>query len=290
MKEEILVGAHTSAAGGPYKALLQGKEIGASTIQFFTSNQKTWHGKVLTKSDLELWNQAKEESGIRVTMSHDSYLINLGSPNPEVWEKSKTAFGNEIERCHFLGVNYLNFHPGAFTTSSREECLNLIVETLLGFEALVSKGTTRLLIETTAGQGSCVGYTFEEIAYIVERTAKKLPIGVCIDTCHIFAAGYDIRTKAAWEKTLAAFNNIIGLKHLYAFHLNDSLQPFGSRKDRHASLGEGHIGLECFEFIMTHPKLIHLPKYLETPYPEKWPEEIRLLRKMAEGVNRTCMK
>ncbi len=284
MKEEILVGAHTSAAGGAYKALLQGREIGATTIQFFTANQKTWEGKVLTDDDIRLWNDAKKSTGINVTMSHDSYLINLGSPNPDVWSKSKTAFGKEIERCHLLDVTYMNFHPGAFTTSSTEECLNLIVKTLLTFEHLAAKGNTRLLIETTAGQGSCIGAKFEEIAYILERTKDKLPMGVCIDTCHIFAAGYDIRTKAAWTKTLNEFDEIIGLKNLYAFHLNDSMQPFGSRKDRHASLGEGEIGLECFEFIMTHPKLKHLPKYLETPYPEKWPEEIKTLKKMAEGV------
>ncbi len=284
MKEEILVGAHTSAAGGAYKALLHGAEIGASTIQLFTNNQKTWNSKPITEDDVSLWNKAKESTGIHVTMSHDSYLINLGSPNPDVWSKSKTAFGHEIERCHLLEIDYMNFHPGAFTTSSTEECLDLIVETLLGFEHLAAKGNTRLLIETTAGQGSCIGAKFEEIAYIVERTEKKIPIGVCIDTCHIFAAGYDIRTKKAWTETLKEFDEIIGLKNLYAFHMNDSMQPFGSRKDRHASLGEGEIGLECFEFIMTHPKLKHLPKYLETPYPEKWPDEIQTLKKMAQGV------
>ncbi len=284
MKEEILLGAHTSAAGGAYKALLHGKEIGASTIQFFTSNQKTWEGKVLSDEDISLWNAAKDETGIRVTMSHDSYLINLGSPNPDVWTKSKKAFGSEIKRCHLLEVDYMNFHPGAFTTSSTEECLDLIVSTLLEFEELAAKGKTRLLLETTAGQGSCVGYRFEELAYIIERTKKKIPIGVCIDTCHIFAAGYDIRTKKGWTHTLKEFDDVIGLDHLYAFHMNDSLQPFGSRKDRHASLGEGEIGLECFEFIMTHPKLKHLPKYLETPYSEKWPDEILLLKNMAKGV------
>lgn len=281
MKEEILVGAHTSAAGGAYKALLQGQEIKATTIQFFTSNQKTWEGKIISQEDLLLWNDAKESTGIHVTMSHDSYLINLGSPNPDVWEKSKKAFRAEIERCHLLDVTYLNFHPGAYTTGSPEECLDRIVETLQSVEPLVAQGNTRLLIETTAGQGSCMGACFEEVAYILERTSKTIPIGVCIDTCHIFAAGYDIRTKKAWTETLKKFDDIIGIHHLFAFHMNDSMHPLGSRKDRHASLGEGEIGLECFEFIMSHPKLKHLPKYLETPNPEKWPEEICLLKKMA---------
>jgi deoxyribonuclease-4 len=283
MKEELLVGAHTSAAGGAYKALLQGAEIGASTIQLFTSNQKTWEGKIISPEDIQIWEDTKKSTGIHVTMSHDSYLINLGSPNPDVWSKSQKAFGKEIERCHLLGIDYMNFHPGAFTTSSTEECLELIVKTLLDFEHLASKGKTRLLIETTAGQGSCIGSTFEETAYLVNHTKGKIPIGVCIDTCHIFAAGYDIRTKKSWTETLKKFDDIIGLEHLFAFHMNDSLQPFGSRKDRHASLGEGEIGHECFEFIMTHPKLKALPKYLETPYPEKWPDEIRLLKKMARG-------
>ncbi|MBM3193539.1 MAG: deoxyribonuclease IV [Chlamydiae bacterium] len=283
MKEELLVGAHTSASGGAYKALLQGREIGASTIQLFTSNQKTWEGKIISPEEVKLWEEAKKSTHIHVTMSHDSYLINLGSPNPDVWEKSKVAFGKEIERCHLLEIDYLNFHPGAFTTSSREECLDLIAKTLLTFEKSVTKGKTRLLIETTAGQGSCVGSSFEEIAYLVDRTKDKIPIGVCIDTCHIFAAGYDIRTKESWTKTLQQFDQIVGLDHLYAFHLNDSMQPLGSRKDRHASLGDGEIGLACFEFIMTHPKLKPLPKYLETPYSEKWPDEIQMLKKMAKG-------
>ena len=283
MHKEILVGAHTSAAGGPYKALLHGKDIGATTIQLFTSNQKTWEAKVLLREDIIQWENAKEATNIRVTMSHDSYLINLGSPDPTVWEKSKEAFQKEIIRCHLLDITYLNFHPGAYTTSSPEECLDKIVDTLLSLESLIHEGKTRLLIETTAGQGSCMGASFEEIAYMIEKTHKKIPIGVCIDTCHIFAAGYDIRTKSAWTETLKTFDEIIGLSHLFTFHLNDSMNPFGSRKDRHASLGEGEIGLECFEFVMTHPKLKYLPKYLETPYPEKWPEEIRWLKDAAKG-------
>ena len=281
--KEILIGAHTSAAGGAYKALLHGQEIGANTVQLFTSNQKTWEAKILTDEDILLWKDTQEATHIKVTMSHDSYLINLGAPNPDVWNKSKKAFRKELERCQALGITYLNFHPGAYTTSSLEECLDRIVETLLELEDLASQGTTRLLIETTAGQGTCVGCRFEDLAYIIQRTHKKLPIGVCIDTCHIFAAGYDIRTEATWEKTLHKFDQVVGLNYLFAFHLNDSMQPFGSRKDRHAPLGEGEIGKECFKFVMTHPKLKYLPKYLETPYPEKWPEEIRWLKKMAHG-------
>ena len=276
--KELLVGAHTSAAGGPYKALLHGQDIGATTIQLFTSNQKTWEPRQLSEEDLLAWQNAKEGTGIHVTMSHDSYLINLAAPDAGVWHKSKKAFAKEIERCHALDITYMNFHPGAFTSSSAEAGLDRIVESLLEMTDLAASGNTRLLLETTAGQGTCLGARFEDLAYIIKHTHKHLPIGVCIDTCHIFAAGYDIRTPSGWKETLHQFDAIIGLEHLYALHVNDSLQPFASHKDRHASLGDGHIGLDAFKFIMHHPKLRHLPKYLETPDPDKWPQEIQLLR------------
>lgn len=281
-KEELLIGAHTSAAGGVFNALYQGEKIGATTVQLFTSNQKQWKSKILSQKEIDLFEKAKEETGITTVMCHDSYLINLGSPNPELLEKSRKAFAAEIERCIALKINYLNFHPGAYTTSSMPECLDKIVESLLEMAPLLKGGPTRLLIETTAGQGTTSGAKFSEIGYLVKKTKGKIPIGVCIDTCHIFAAGYDIRTKAGWDKTLKEFDDEIGLEHLYAFHLNDSLHPLGSRKDRHALLGEGEIGIECFKILMTHPKTRDLPKYLETPDPEKWPEEIKRLRSFAK--------
>jgi len=157
------------------------------------------------------------------------------------------------------------------------------VENLKGFEKLATEGSTRLLLETTAGQGTTVGNTFEDLAFIIERTKSVIPIGVCIDTCHIFSAGYDIRTKQNWDDTVKDFDEIIGIEHLYALHVNDSLKPFDSRKDRHANLGEGEIGMECFEAMMQHPKLREIPKYLETPNGSiKWTEEIQLLRDFAK--------
>ncbi len=278
---KCLVGAHTSAAGGVHNALLHGQEIGATTIQLFTANQKTWNGKPLTKEAVLLWEQAKKESNIDVVMSHDSYLINLGSPDKEGLHKSRKAFHEELERCHLLNVNYLNFHPGAYTSSSMEQSLDTIIESLLEIAPLANKGNTRLLLETTAGQGTSVGSKFEEIGYIIKGVHHKLPIGVCIDTCHIFVAGYDIRTPKALEKTLAEFDEKVGLSHLYAFHINDSLKALGSRVDRHASLGKGEIGLPCFQALMHHPKLLKLPKYLETPDHTIWPQEIELLRSYA---------
>ena len=280
--EDLLIGAHTSAQGGAYNALLEGKEIGATTIQFFTANQKTWHGKKISEEDIERWKHALKETGIKKVMSHDSYLINLGSPNAEGLQKSRNAFREELERCRLLDVTFLNFHPGAALDSTEQQCLETIVESLLSLEKVIEKGKTRLLLETTAGQGSSVGHQFEHLGYLVERLHKKIPIGVCIDTCHIFAAGYDIRTRAGWNKTVKEFDKTVGLKHLYALHVNDSLKPLGSRKDRHAPLGKGEIGLECFEAMMQHPDLRELPKYLETPEgPPLWKKEIQMLREFA---------
>jgi len=280
--EQLLIGAHTSTAGGVENALLEAAEIGATTCQIFTSNQKQWKGRVITDEIAELFEATLEDTGLSKIMSHASYLINLGSPKEELLEKSHGAFAKEIERCHALGITYLNFHPGAATGSSVDECLDQIVKSLLQFEKLCSQGKTRLLLEATAGQGSSVGHEFEHLAYIIEETKGTIPIGVCIDTCHIFAAGYDLRTKKACDATFIEFDEVVGLEHLYAFHMNDSMKPFASKRDRHAHLGEGEIGIEAFRFLMTHPKLRELPKYLETPKGlPKWTEEIALLRKFA---------
>jgi len=276
---KALLGAHTSAAGGVQNALYEGKAIGASAVQLFTSNQKQWQGKSLDLETIALWEKARAETDIDAIMSHDSYLINLGSFDPEILRKSRCAFREELERCHLLNIPYLNFHPGAAKGGTEEACLDTIVESLLELEPLAQKGPTKLLLETTAGQGTSVGHRFEHIGSIVHRVKGKIPIGVCIDTCHIFAAGYDIRTPEQWETTLQAFDQAIGLSFLTAFHLNDSMKEFGSRVDRHACLGQGHIGLEAFRFLMTSPKTKNLPKYLETPDgPPCWQKEITLLR------------
>ena len=276
----LLIGAHTSTAGGVHKSLEQGKALGATTMQLFTSNQKQWEGRKFTTQELNLWQQHLANSDITHIMSHDSYLINLGSHKPELLLKSQQAFQEEIARCLDLGLTYMNFHPGAATGDSEENCLNRIVKSLLALEPLLENKTTRLLLETTAGQGTTVGHKFEHLAYIIQQVKDKIPIGVCIDTCHIFAAGYDIRDAASWEVTLKAFDETVGLDYLYAFHVNDSLQPFGSRKDRHANLGQGEIGIKCFETMMQHPQLRTIPKYLETPDGDTmWEEEIALLRK-----------
>lgn len=276
---KLLIGAHTSAAGGVHNALMEGHAIGATTIQLFTSNQKQWKGRVFTPEEINVWHSTLKSTGIKDVMSHDSYLINLGSGDPAMLEKSRTAFKEEIARCHKLELTFLNFHPGAATTYPTQDCLDRIVESLLQMEGLIDQGPTRLLFECTAGQGSAVGWKFEELNYLIDRTKDKIRVGVCIDTCHAFVAGYDLRTPEAVDATLKQFDSIVGLKHLYAFHFNDSMKGLGSRVDRHAPLGDGEIGLECFRTLMLDPRTRHLPKYLETPDgPPLWKKEIALLR------------
>lgn len=281
-ERELLLGAHTSTAGGLEKALWEGQKIKATTIQLFTSNQKQWKGRILTPEILEKWHKALEETGLKKIMSHDSYLINLGGPRAEILEKSRPAFSEEIERCIQLKIDYLNFHPGAALDGDRHQCLDLIVESLLLTAPLLENSSLRLLLETTAGQGSTVGYRFEELGYIIDRVKEVIPIGVCIDTCHIFAAGYDIRTSEGWNQVLGEFDRLVGLPFLYAFHMNDSAKELGSRVDRHQPLGEGKIGWECFHFLMTDSRTRHLPKYLETPGGmPNWEKEIEQLKRLS---------
>lgn len=281
--KKVLIGAHTSAAGGAPNALYEGREIGATTIQLFTSNQKQWNGRTISDEEVRLWEKALDETGITHVMSHDSYLINLGSPDPEMLRKSRKAFRDELERCHLLKIPYLNFHPGSATTGTVEECLRTIAESLLEMEELIHKGTTKIILEATAGQGTSVGHRFEHIGAIIKEVHRKIPIGVCIDTCHIFAAGYDIRTEEGWRKTLSEFDQLIGLQYLSAFHINDSMKDLGSRVDRHADIGEGKIGIDSFRYLM---QISDLPKYLETPNgPPSWKKEIATLRKYAEEKN-----
>lgn len=281
-KEKPLIGAHTSIAGALSNALLEGQKIGATTIQIFTANQRRWDSKPLDQKTVELWHKTRHETGIETVMSHDSYLINLGCPDCGNLEKSRNTFKEEILRCLQLGITYLNFHPGAYLNDTPEKCLDCICDSLYLVEDLFAKSNLRLLLETTAGQGSAVGYRFEEIAYLIEKLKHRLPIGVCIDTCHIFVAGYDLRTAEACDLTLKEFDRIVGLKHLYAFHLNDSIKGLGSRVDRHQPLGTGAIGMECFKFLMQDPRTRHLPKYLETPGGlELWEKEITMLRSFA---------
>lgn len=278
-KVQLLLGAHISIAGGLHHAFARAKCINATTMQIFTANQRQWKSRPIPKTELDLWNDSRKKFPLSHLMSHSSYLINLGSNDKELLVKSINAFDREIDRCHLLEIDYLNFHPGSAKNQDREECLERIVCSLRTFAQKIQLGKTRLLIETTAGQGSLIGYTFEEIAYIIQRVEHTIPIGVCIDTCHAFCAGYDIRGKSGWANIINEFEKKIGISYLYAIHVNDSLHGLGSRKDRHANIGKGQIGLESFEAMMKNPLLRPLPKYLETPNGEThWKKEIALLK------------
>ncbi len=282
-RDECLLGAHTSTAGGLHHALEAGVAIGATTVQIFTSNQRQWKGRQLTPEILDAWSTTLAETGLREIMSHASYLMNLGASDQNNLDKSREALRLEIERCLALDISYLNFHPGSAGERSVEECLDKIVESLLEVAPLLKGEELTLLIENTAGQGSSVGHSFEQLGYLVKGVKHEVPIGICMDTCHAFAAGYDVRNQGAWNTTLAAFDQAVGLSYLRALHVNDSMKPFGSRRDRHASLGEGEIGLDGFQVVMRDPRLRHIPKYLETPEGlEVWKEEIKLLRKFAK--------
>lgn len=283
-KENILVGAHTSIAGGVHHALEAGVAIGATTVQIFTANQRQWNPKQVTEEAAQRFKEVQAETGLQSIMSHASYLVNLGSPRTDGLHRSREAFRKEVVRCRMLGLTFLNFHPGAALDAPREQCLERIVASLLGVRDLLPDTQLHLVIEATAGQGSVIGASFEEIGYLVKHTAGKIPIGVCLDTCHIFAAGYDIRTAQGWEDTLKEFDEKVGLKFLSAFHLNDSMKPLGSKKDRHAPLGKGEIGWESFRYLMRNSKTAHLPKYLETPGGhDTWKPEIKWLKEQVSG-------
>jgi deoxyribonuclease-4 len=285
MKNPILIGAHLSISGGIHQALYEAQSLKATVMQIFTANQKQWKTHLFTDDQITLWEKAKEETHISHIMSHDSYLINLGSSDEEILQKSKLSFIQEIVRCNQLKLDYLNFHPGSAVHATPEKCIQTICESLLSFEPYLENSNLTLLIENTAGQGSQVGYTFEQLGEIVHQVHHKIRIGICIDTCHAFSAGYDIRTYDGWENTLSSFNTHIGLSYLKAFHVNDSQKDLGSKVDRHASIGEGKIGLESFKVLMNHPHTKNLPKYLETPLSQKWESEIELLKSFVTTEN-----
>ncbi|MDA3058184.1 deoxyribonuclease IV [Campylobacter sp. VBCF_05 NA6] len=273
------VGAHVSAAGGVFNAPLNAQKIGADAFALFVKNQRQWSAKPLSDSDIAQFRANLAATGIRAEhiLAHDSYLINLGHPDPALRQKSLDAFIDEINRCEKLGIKLLNFHPGSHLNEiSPQQCLQNIAE-CLNF-AIANTSDVKLVIENTAGQGSNLGYEFAQIAYIIARVSDKTRIGVCIDTCHAFAGGYDFRTKDAYERTMSEFDRVIGYKFLSGMHLNDTKNDLGVRKDRHESLGRGFLGLASFENIMNDKNIDEIPLILETIDESIWAEEIALLR------------
>ena len=287
------VGAHVSTSGGVENAPLNAMKIGARAFAMFTKNQRQWVAKPLTTKSIDSFRRNLEESNIepKHVLPHDSYLINLGSPDREKLQKSRDAFIDEIERCELLGLNKLNFHPGSHLVkiSKRDKdyekkvaieesrCLDVIADSINLAIEQTKESDVKLIIENTAGQGTNLGYRFEHIAHIIERVEDKSRVGVCLDTCHTFASGYDLRTKEAYEETMSKFDEVVGFKYLMGMHINDSKSKFGSRVDRHHSLGEGELGWNTFRFIMNDDRLDDIPLILETIDSSIWDREIREL-------------
>jgi deoxyribonuclease-4 len=272
------VGAHVSASGGVFNAPLNAKKINARAFALFTKNQRQWKAKPLSEEEILKFKEycQKENFSPDHILPHDTYLINLGAPEKDGLEKSRAAFTDELKRCELLGLKFLNFHPGSHKKKmSDEECLKLVAESVN--MALAETEEVTAVIENTAGQGGNVGYRFEHLAAIIDMTENKNRIGVCLDTCHTFAAGYDIRTKEAYDNTMAEFEKVVGFKYLKGMHINDSKVELASRKDRHHSLGKGLLGWEPFKFIMNDPRLDDMPLVLETTNEELWAEEIKTL-------------
>jgi len=277
-------GAHVSAAGGVENAPRNARAIGATAFALFTKNQRQWSAPALTAEQVAAFRAACDECGYAPAqiLPHDSYLINLGHPDDEALEKSRRAFEEEMARCEALGLDRLNFHPGSHLRQIvPEESLDRIAESI-NIALDKTRGVTAV-IENTAGQGSNLGFAFEHLAYLIERVEDKSRVGVCIDTCHAFAAGYDLRTAEACDKTFAELERVVGFGYLKGMHLNDAMKILGSHVDRHTPLGEGMIGMECFRYIMQDARFDGIPLILETPDEQRWPEEIALLKSLAEG-------
>ena len=276
-------GAHVSAAGGVENAPLNAEKIGATAFALFTKNQRQWSAAPLKPSSIGAFEANCRAGGYApgVVLPHDSYLINLGHPKDEELKKSRAAFLDEMQRCEALGLDRLNFHPGSHLQKiSPERSLDLIAESI-NIALDKTRGVTAV-IENTAGQGSNLGFAFEHLAYLIERVEDKSRVGVCIDTCHAFAAGYDLRTAEACDKTFAELERVVGFEYLKGMHLNDAMKILGSHVDRHTPLGEGMIGMECFRYIMQDARFDGIPLILETPDEQRWPEEIALLKSLAE--------
>ena len=275
------IGAHVSTSGGVFNAPLNAAKIGADAFAMFVKNQRRWDAPPLSAEEIVAFKDALKQSGISAehVLVHDSYLINLGHPREAEREKSLNAFVDEIRRCEALGLKLLNFHPGSHLNEiSAQECLDNIAGSL-NF-AIANTAGVKLVLENTAGQGSNLGYDFAQLAYVIGKISNKDRIGVCIDTCHAFAAGYDLRSPQAYERTMSEFDRAIGYKFLSGMHLNDTKNELGVRKDRHESLGRGFLGLAAFENIMNDPNIDEIPLILETIDDSLWAEEIALLRSM----------
>ncbi len=263
-QQSELLGAHFSIAGGLENAILTAEKFGCNVVQLFTKNARTWKEKMLGKAAIQAFIQERKHAGIKYVLSHASYLINIASNDKEKLKQSIHALECEMIRCSELEIDYLVLHPGAYLTAGEQKGVEQAAQSLKILFSSLPKTRTRLLIETTSGQGTCLGHRFEQIADILNKVDAHHRTGVCLDTCHIFAAGYDIRTTTPYNQVINNFHRIIGLDRLLAIHVNDSKTPLGSKKDRHEHIGAGCIGLKGFELIMNDKRLKQIPKILET--------------------------
>jgi deoxyribonuclease IV len=277
------IGAHVSAAGGVENTPLNAQAIGATAFALFTKNQRQWTAKPLTEESIRRFKENCAAAGFTPDqiLPHDSYLINLGHPEAAGLDKSRVAFIDEMQRCDQLGLRFLNFHPGSHLKKiSEADCLDRIAASIN--LALDQTSGVTAVIENTAGQGTNLGHRFEHLAAIINGVHDQSRVGVCLDTCHTFSAGYDLTTPDGYDATLARFDAVVGVSFLKGLHLNDGKKSRGSRVDRHERLGKGTLGLETFRMIMTDPRFDNIPMILETPDPSRWAEEIRLLKGMIE--------
>ncbi len=265
IKNQVLLGAHVSIAGGFFKAIDEGIEIGCTAIQIFTKSNRQWAAKPIEQDDAHKFIQAQKNSPIKTVIAHASYLINLGSLRHDVQKKSLDALIDEIERCHLLQIPYLVVHPGTVNPVNKEDNLRAIGDLINDAVQATKDCSTTVLIETMAGQGNSAGSSFEELALMIGQVENKKRIGVCFDTCHVFVAGYDFSTQTTYTATFEKFDSLIGLHYLKAFHINDSKKELNSRVDRHENIGEGMIPLKAFTMIMNDPAFAMIPKIVETP-------------------------
>ena len=266
-KQTLLLGAHMSTAGGFEHAITRGESIGCTVIQIFTKSNRQWAAKAISHQEQELFAKTAKQSSIQSMMAHATYLINIGTEKEDILHKSLALLKNELERCDQLNIPYLVLHPGSYGDGNEQHCLKTIAKSLDHvFDTYT--GNTMVLLENMAGQGSSVCYSFEQLAEVRDHAQHKSKIGVCFDTCHAFAAGYDISNAKGYEDTWKKFDDTIGLSHLKAMHINDSKKPCGSRVDRHADIGQGAIGLEGFKLLFNDPRFFAVPKVLETPCDE----------------------
>ena len=285
-KSGPLLGAHMSIAGGVDKALLEGKKVACEVIQIFTKSSRQWAAKPYSKEEIQNFLTNQKETGIITVVAHDSYLLNLGSPDEGLRKRSIQGFIDEMGRCETLSIPYLIAHPGAHTGSGEEEGIKTIARSLDDVHAACPGYQVKIALEIRAGQGSNLGYRFEQIRNMIDATKENDRLRVCFDTEHAFAAGYDIRTKEGYERTFSEFDEAIGLKLLAAFHLNDSKKEFHSRVDRHEHIGKGHIGVEAFRLLMNDPRFWGIPMCMETPKGPDLKEDVEnltLLRSLIKG-------